>query len=121
MSNDQVHKSVITCDMEGRIETFNAGAVDMFGYQPDEAIGKLRVSAFSPGLIVLEHVNTWLKTAVDEGAYTGRTVFQRKDGTRFAADIRITPTFKHGEQIGYCGVTTPLPDVDPAEAMPPLS
>lgn len=114
-------KSVITCDLEGRIETFNKGAAALFGYSPDEIIGKKRVSLFSPGLIVLEHVPSWLKTAREQGRFTGRSVFVRKDGTPFAADIRITPTYKHGEQIGYCGVTALRDDIDPAAAMPKVS
>jgi 1,4-dihydroxy-2-naphthoate octaprenyltransferase len=111
-------KSVITSDVEGRIETFNKGAEEIFGYRPEEVIGKKRVSLFSPGLVVLGHVSHWLKTAREEGEFRTRTVFLRRDGTPFAADIRITPTFRGGEQIGYCGVTVARPDVDPAEAMP---
>lgn len=114
-------KSVITCDLEGRIETFNKGAVSLFGYEPHEVIGKKRVSLFSPGLIVLEHVPGWLKTASEQGKYTGRTVFVRKDGTPFSADVRITPTFKDGRQIGYCGVSQRLDGVPPEEAMPKIS
>jgi len=117
-------KSTITCDMEGRIETFNAGAETIFGYEADEVVGKKRVSLFSPGLVVLGHVGNWLKAAREEGEFQGQTVFVRKDGTRFAARIRITPTWADGrgsEQIGYCGVTEPLEDVDPASAMPAIS
>jgi 1,4-dihydroxy-2-naphthoate octaprenyltransferase len=113
-------KSVITCDMEGRIETANEGAQRIFGYQPDELIGNKRVSLFSPGLVVLGYVGDWLKTACEEGEYTGRTVFVRKDGSRFAADVRITPTWRDGQQIGYCGVTTPRPDIPVEEAMPKI-
>ncbi len=119
MSERQL-KSVITCDLEGRIETFNKGAEKIFGYRPDEVIGKKRVSVFSPGLVVLAHVNNWLKTAREQGEYTGRSVFVRKDGTLFTADIRITPTWRNGEQIGYCGVTQPRPDIPVEEAMPPI-
>lgn len=117
----RVTKSVVTCDLEGRIETFNKGAVEIFGYTPDEVINKKRVSLFSPGLIVLGHVNNWLNTAVAEGEYKGETVFVRKDGTRFPARVRITPTYRNGEHIGYCGVTEPLPDADPASVMPKIS
>ena len=114
-------KSVITCDLEGRIETYNQGAQEIFGYSPDEVIGKKRVSLFSPGLVVLGHVQNWLKTAREEGEYHSETVFLRRDGTPFAAEVRITPTFRHGQQIGYCGVTLPRPDLDPAQAMPKIS
>jgi len=118
---ERVLKSVITCDLEGRIETYNQGAEQFFGYQPDEMIGKKRVSIFSPGQVVLEHVPDWLDTAREQGEFKTRTVFVRKDGSRVAADVRITPTFRNGEQIGYCGVSTPLPDVDPKQVAPTIS
>lgn len=118
---DDITKSVITCDLEGRIQTFNKGAQEIFGYSADEVIGKKRVSLFSPGVIVLGHVGGWLKAASMQGEFKTRTVFLRKDGTPFAADIRITPTFRDGRQIGFCGVTTPCPDVSVDEAMPHVS
>jgi 1,4-dihydroxy-2-naphthoate polyprenyltransferase len=114
-------KSVITCDLEGRIETFNKGAVALFGYGPEEVVGKRRVSFFSPGLIVLQHVPGWLSTAQKEGAFEGQSVFVKKDGTAFAADIKITPTYKKGQHIGYCGVTVARDDLDPKAAMPKVS
>jgi 1,4-dihydroxy-2-naphthoate octaprenyltransferase len=101
-------KSTITCDMEGVIETFNEGAQEVFGYAADEVVGKKRVSLFSPGLIVLQNVEGWLKSAREQKEYIGETVFVRKDGSTFPAKIRITPTFKNGQQIGYCGVTEPI-------------
>ncbi len=114
-------KSVVTCDLDGKIETFNEGAERLFGYSPDEAIGRLRVSAFSPGEVVLGHVGGWLKTAAEEGAFEGDTVFVRKDGSTFPAHIRITPTYRKGEQIGYCGVTVPLENADPAAVAPDIT
>jgi 1,4-dihydroxy-2-naphthoate octaprenyltransferase len=101
-------KSTITCDLEGIIETYNAGAEQLFGYAPEEVIGRKRVSLFSPGWIVLQNVGMWLKRAREEGEFRTRTVFVRKDGSRFNAEIRVTPTFKEEKQIGYCGVTTPI-------------
>lgn len=114
-------KSVITCDMEGRIETFNQGAVDIFGYQPDEVIGKKRVSLFSPGQVVLQLVPTWLKIASEQGEFETKTVFINRDGAPIPAHVRITPTFKNGSQIGYCGVTEVLEEVDPEEIAPNIS
>jgi len=112
-------KSVVTCDLEGRIETFNAGAESIFGYAADEVVGKKRVSLFSPGLVVLGHVGHWLSEARDKGSFETTTVFVRKDGTRFAAEITIRPTRRDGEHIGYCGITVPRPDLSPEEASPP--
>ncbi len=120
MTKKRPVKSVITCDLEGRIETFNEGAQRIFGYEPDEVIGKKRVSLFSPGLIVLGHVENWLNTAVEEGEFETDTVFQHKDGTLFPAHIRLRPTKRDGEQIGYCGMTRKLEGVSVEEAMPPI-
>lgn len=114
-------KSVITCDLDGKIEMFNEGARELFGYTAEEAIGRLRVSAFSPGEVVLGHVGNWLKTAVEQGHYEGDTVFVRKDGSSFPAHIRITPTFREGRQIGFCGVTVPLAETDPASVAPEIT
>lgn len=117
--------SVITCDMEGRIETFSDGAQQVFGYSRDEVVGKRRVSLFSPGEVVLGHVPRWLKEASTKGAFETDTVFIRKDGSRFAAHIRITPTFHggaaSGTQVGFCGQTTVLEGVDPATVTPRTS
>lgn len=112
--------STITCDLEGRIETFNEGAEKIFGYRAEEVIGQKRVSLFSPGLVVLEHVPAWLKTASEKGEFRGQTIFVRKDGSSFPAEIRITPTFKGGRQIGFCGVTHPLPETALAHVMPTI-
>ena len=49
-------KSVITCDLEGKILTMNDGAEKLFGYSKEELINKKRVSIFSPGEIVLQNV-----------------------------------------------------------------
>lgn len=120
-SEDKPPRSVITCDLEGRIETFNDGAEEIFGYEPEEVIGKQRISLFSPGLVVLEHVDRWLKTAREEGKYEGETVFVRKDGTQFAARVRITTTNRDGEQLGYRSVAQRLPDKEPQDVMPDMS
>ncbi len=101
-------RSVITCDMEGIIETYSDGAEHMFGYTREETIGRLRVSAFSPGEVILQNLKTWLTTADQDGEWVGETNFIRKNGEHFGARIRITPTFKEGRQVGYCGVTEEL-------------
>ena len=101
-------KSVIICDMEGLITNLNAGASEMFGYNPKDLVGIKRVSIFSPGEIVLQNVLGWLKDANETGEHNTKTNFVRKDGSTFAAKIQITPNFANGKdkpQTGYCGIT----------------
>ena len=108
--NDDI-KSIITCDLDGKIETFSEGAQELFGYNTDEIIGKGRVSDFSAGEIVLGHVVNWLAESVEKGKWEGDTVFLHKDRHEIPCKIKITPTKdKNGNHIGYCGVTTSLKD-----------
>jgi len=115
-------KSVITCDLDGKIDTFSEGAVKIFGYSENEVVGKMRVSDFSDGQVVLGHVIGWLDESVKKGKWEGETAFLRKDGSEFSARIKITPTKdKDGNHIGYCGVTTPLDDKTPDEVRPKIN
>ncbi len=50
-------KSIITCDLDGKVETFSEGAQELFGYTPEEIIGKGRVSDLSDGQVVLGRHN----------------------------------------------------------------
>ena len=119
--NDQL-KSIITCDLDGKIETFSEGAEKLFGYNPAEIISKVRVSDFSPGQVVLGHVINWLKESVEKGVWEGNSVFLHKDGHEIPCHIKITPTKgKNGEHIGYCGITTQLENITPDEVRPPIS
>ena len=115
-------KSVITCDLDGKIETFSKGAQKLFGYSADEIIGKARVSDFSAGEIVLGHVVNWLEESVEKGKWEGDSVFLHKDGHEIPCKIKITPTKdKNGNHIGYCGITTPLNNKTAASVRPNIS
>ena len=113
--------STVHCDLEGKITYLSDGAQEIFQYTNEELLGKERVSVFSPGLVVLDHVPRWLKQSVTEGHFETDTVFVRKDGSQFAAHIRLTPIIKDGVQTGYIGLTTPLPDKSVEETMPSIS
>ena len=115
-------KSIITCDLDGKVETFSEGAEKIFGYTKKEVIGKKRVSDFSPGEVVLGHVVNWLKASVEKGEWEGETVFLGKNNIEIPSKIKITPTKgKNGEHIGYCGVTSTLVDKTPDEVRPKIS
>lgn len=115
-------KSVITCDLDGKLETFSEGAASLFGYNQEEVVNKMRVSDFSDGQVVLGHVVGWLAEAVKNGEWEGNTVFLHKDGSELPCSIKITPTKgKDGEHIGYCGVTTPLDNKTADEVRPKIN
>ena len=104
-------KSVITCDLEGLIETINPDGEKLFGYTKEELVGKKRVSIFSSGEVVIQNVGVWLSSALKNGEHNTKTYFIRKDGTKWNAAIKITPTYKNGKNnppTGYCGITIPI-------------
>lgn len=115
-------KSVITCDLDGKLETFSEGAASLFGYSQEEVVNKMRVSDFSDGQVVLGHVVGWLAEAVKNGQWEGNTVFLHKDGSELPCSIKITPTKgKDGDHIGYCGVTTSLDNKTADEVRPKIN
>ena len=119
--NDQM-KSVITCDLDGKVETFSDGAETLFGYNREEVVNKMRVSDFSDGQVVLGHVINWLDESVKKGKWEGNTAFIHKNGSELPCRIKITPTKgSNGEHIGYCGGTTLLKDKTPDEVRPKIS
>ena len=97
-------KSVITCDMEGVIETINPDGEKLFGYSKEELVGKKRVSLFSAGEIVIQNVGMWLSQANKRGQYSTKTYFINKKGKKFNAQIKITPTFA---TVSYTHLTLP--------------
>ncbi|MAI83130.1 MAG: hypothetical protein CMD10_02830, partial [Flavobacteriales bacterium] len=83
----------------------------LFGYTKEELVGKKRVSLFSAGEIVIQNVGMWLSKANKNGQYSTKTYFINKNGKKFNAQIKITPTFANGKnnpQTGYCGITVPI-------------
>ena len=44
----QVHDAIVSTDLDGRIETWNAGAERLYGYEAEEAVGRhIRLLYFS--------------------------------------------------------------------------
>jgi len=113
--------STIHWDLEGKITFVSQGAEEVFQYRSDELVGRERVSVFSPGMVFLEHVPAWLKKSVANGHFETDTIFYRKDGSQFAAHIRITPVVEDGIHTGYTAVATPLLERSVEEVTPPIS
>ena len=100
--------SVITCDLNGLVEEYGAGAEDIFGYEAEELIGKESVAIFHQPDKVATLVPRLLKTAVDEGEFKEEVTMVRKDGSEFPAILTVRPIHREGEHVGYMGYTEPL-------------
>ncbi|HLA47098.1 MAG TPA: PAS domain S-box protein [Thermoplasmata archaeon] len=100
--------SVITCNMEGIVQQYAADAADLFGWRPDEVIGKMSVAAFHVPENVPTLVPRLLREAVENGKFEEEVTLVRKDGGRFPAILTVRPMFQDGAQVGYMGKTRPL-------------
>src|SRR5919197_308774 len=95
--------SIIAADLDGTIVLWNEGARRIYGYEPDDVIGKLNLSDLyaSPGRDAGEPEES-LKTALAEGKFEGTVERVRRSGQRFMARVVVTPRREpHGEAKGF--------------------
>ena len=88
--------SIICKDLEGNILLWNEGARRIYGYEPEEVIGKVNSSILHPA----EEVNSGkpreiIDAALREGKWEGVLTRVRKNGERFTARVVITPPPRH--------------------------
>ncbi len=95
--------SVIAKDLKGKILLWNEGARRLYGYEPDEVVGKRNSSI----LHVPEDVKSGvpkkiMDAALAQGKWEGTLTRQRKNGEKFTARVVITPRRdSSGTPIGF--------------------
>src|ERR1700682_1628387 len=104
--------SIIGMDLEGNIQLWNEGARRLYGYEPEEVIGKANSSI----LLAAAEVGAGLSlrmmaTALETGKFEGTVVRRRKDGTTFSARAVLTPRRDNkGEAIGFLLISRDVSD-----------
>jgi len=98
--------AIYMLDPQGRITTWNLGAERIKGYRQDEILGKNFSSFFTPEDRAAGIPARALETAVREGRYEAESIRVRKDGTRFWANVVLSPLFDSaGNLRGFAKVT----------------
>ncbi len=104
-------RSGIACDTTGLITAYGIGARQLFGWRPEEVIGKQSVAVFHEPEAVQSLVPRLLKTAAETGKFEEEVTLVRKNGSKFRAILTVRP-LKQGKEItGYMGLTVPLRDL----------
>ena len=78
-------------DRSGHVATWNAGAELITGYRSEEAIGKEISVFYTPEDVAGGKPRALLAAAVARGRVEDEGWRVRKDGSRFWADVVITP------------------------------
>ncbi len=101
--------AIFMLDPTGRIMTWNAGAARIKGYTANEIIGKHFSVFYPPDANREEFPKYELRKALEDGRFEDEGWRVRKDGSRFWANVVITPLFDDGQvHIGYAKVTRDL-------------
>jgi len=98
--------AIFMLDAEGRVLTWNAGAVNLTGYTPEEAIGRSRDQYYIDPERFAGAPDEALRIARTQGRYVGEGWRQHKDGHRFWVNVMISALRdEHGAVTGYVNIT----------------
>jgi len=107
------HTAIVVTDFDGRIALFNQGAVNLFGYTPDEAVARnLQAITFSPedqkGRLFEETV-----TRLKSDGWTEERWFRRHKSGRFFPAISTLTCLKDagGAWEGILEITQDVPGI----------
>jgi PAS domain S-box-containing protein len=104
-----VDHAIFMLDPHGRVMTWNAGAEAINGYAREEIIGRHFSVFYTEEDVARSHPAEELRRAIQDGRYEEEGWRVRKDGTRFWANIVITPVHDEtGDLIGFGKVSRDL-------------
>ncbi len=109
-----IHFAIITMDATGTIVAWNAGAESMFGYHPNEAIGKSLDMIFTPEDQVRDVHAQEMAKARTSGRAADNRWHLRKDGSRFYVNGVLTSLWEN-HLIGYAKIVLDLTERKQAE------
>ena len=102
-----IGQAVITTDLDGVVLYWNRAAQELYGWTPQEAIGRNIASLTVPE--VAQQVAADIMVALREGVpWSGGFSVRRKDGSRFPALVTDSGIYRDGTLIGIVGVSTNL-------------
>ncbi|KAF7586004.1 hypothetical protein BBP40_009727 [Aspergillus hancockii] len=108
--------AIFMLDSSGYITTWNPGATILKGYSSSEIIGKHFSVFYSPEDRLNNKPGRGLAVSLRDGRMEDEGWRYRQDGSRFWANVMITPIFEFGRHVGFVKVTRDLTERKAAEA-----
>jgi osomolarity two-component system sensor histidine kinase TcsA len=107
--------AIFLLDTEGHVVTWNAGAQLVKGYTKKDIIGKHFSTFYGEEDRLADKPGKELAIALREGKVEDEGWRYRKDGTKFWANVVITPVYRNNDLIGFSKVTRDLTERRAAE------
>lgn len=108
--------AIFMLDPKGRVATWNLGAELMKGYKREEIVGRHFSSFYSLEDRVARKPQRELTCALRDGRLEDEGWRYRKDGSKFWANVMITPVYRDNHLIGFSKVTRDLTERKANEA-----
>lgn len=104
--------SIIGKDLDGMIVLWNEGARRIYGYDPEEVVGKVSSSLlYTEEDARIGRDREILEETLRDGKWDGHIMRVRKNGEQFPARVVITPRRnKDGEPIGFLLISKDISD-----------
>lgn len=110
--------AIISIDKKGYITTWNKGAELIRGYKAEEVIGRHISYVYENDLEEKKYLAEHFEMAAKEGRFIEKRWQIRKDGTKYFADIVVTPIFSAaGELTGFTNITKDITSIRNLEQM----
>jgi PAS domain S-box-containing protein len=110
--------AIFMLDRDGRVASWNAGALRMKGYSAQEIIGQHFSVFYSREAVEKRWPEQELAMAREHGRFEDEGQRLRKNGSAFWAHVVVTPLYDgKGELLGYAKVTRDLTDRKRIEAL----
>jgi len=101
--------AIIRLDPSGRVVSWNAAAQHINGYAATEIIGRSVACFYTPEDTAAGKPAENLREAAERGRCEAQAWYVRNDGSRFWADVVISPVRdEHGALVGFAQVTRDL-------------
>ncbi|HUY12656.1 MAG TPA: PAS domain S-box protein, partial [Terriglobia bacterium] len=104
--------SIIGKDLDGKILLWNEGARRLYGYEPEEVVGKANSAILHvPEDVAAGKPLELLDAALRDGKWEGTIHRLRKNGDRFTARVVITPRRDPtGRPVGFLLISKDISD-----------